>query len=82
MDDQPVKSCTVLAAMAAGREVRTVEGMEVDGNLAPIQEGFMREHGLQCGFCTPAVMIVARSLLDRDPDHQRNNYCGPCFCFK
>ena len=85
MDDEPVKSCTVLAAMAAGRAVRTVEGMEVDGNLAPVQEGFMREHGLQCGFCTPAMMIVARSLLDRDPDPSegviREAICGQiCRC--
>jgi carbon-monoxide dehydrogenase small subunit len=68
MDGEPVKSCTVLTAMADGRELRTVEGLEVDGALDPVQEGFMREHGLQCGFCTPGMMMTARWLLDRDPD--------------
>jgi aerobic carbon-monoxide dehydrogenase small subunit len=68
MDGEPVKSCTVLAAMAAGHEVRTVEGLEVDGQLDPVQEGFMQCHGLQCGFCTPGMMLTARALLDRVPD--------------
>jgi carbon-monoxide dehydrogenase small subunit len=68
MDDEPVKSCTVLAAMASGRTVRTVEGMEVGGVLDPVQQGFMNEHGLQCGFCTPGMMLTARALLDRSPD--------------
>jgi carbon-monoxide dehydrogenase small subunit len=68
LDGEPVKSCTVLAAMADGHEVRTVEGLAVDGQLDPIQEGFMREHGLQCGFCTPGMMMTARWLLDHDPD--------------
>jgi carbon-monoxide dehydrogenase small subunit len=65
MDDQPVKSCTVLAATAAGHRVRTVEGLEVDGRLDPVQEGFREEHGLQCGFCTSGMMLTARALLDR-----------------
>ena len=68
MDDEPVKSCTVLAAMASGRTVRTVEGMEVGGVLDPVQQGFMNEHGLQCGFCTPGMMLTARALLDRSPN--------------
>jgi carbon-monoxide dehydrogenase small subunit len=68
MDDEPVKSCTVLAAMASGHSIRTVEGMEVGGQLDPVQEGFMRCHGLQCGFCTPGMMITARALLDRNSD--------------
>jgi len=68
MDGEPVKSCTVLAAMAHGRTVRTVEGMEQDGVLDPVQVGFMEEHGLQCGFCTPGMMLTARWLLDRNPD--------------
>ena len=68
MDGEPVKTCTVLAAMAGGREVRTVEGLEQDGVLDPVQEGFMRCHGLQCGFCTPGMLMTARALLDRDPD--------------
>ena len=68
MDGEPVKSCTVLAATAAGHEIRTVEGLEVDGVLDPVQQGFMEEHGLQCGFCTPGMMLTARALLDRNPD--------------
>ena len=68
VDGEPVKSCTMLAAMASGHDVRTVEGLEVDGLLDPVQEGFMQCHGLQCGFCTPGMMITARALLDRNPD--------------
>ena len=68
MDGEPVKSCTVLAAMAGGREVRTVEGLEQGGVLDPVQQGFMACHGLQCGFCTPGMMMTARALLDRNPD--------------
>ena len=68
MDGEPVKSCTVLAAMAGGREVRTVEGLEQGGELDPIQTGFMQCHGLQCGFCTPGMMMTTRALLDRDPN--------------
>ena len=67
VDGEPVKSCTMLAAMADGHEVRTVEGLERDGKLDPVQQGFMEEHGLQCGFCTPGMMLTARALLDRDP---------------
>jgi aerobic carbon-monoxide dehydrogenase small subunit len=68
MDGEPVKSCTVLAASASGHEIRTVEGLEVDGVLDPVQEGFTAEHGLQCGFCTPGMMMTARALLDREPN--------------
>ena len=68
LDGEPVKSCTVLAAMADGHEVRTVEDLEVDGRLDPVQQGFMEEHGLQCGFCTPGMMMTARWLLDNNPD--------------
>jgi aerobic carbon-monoxide dehydrogenase small subunit len=68
LDGTPAKSCTVLAAMAHGRAVRTVEDLEQNGQLDPVQEGFMQEHGLQCGFCTPGMMLVARWLLDRDPN--------------
>jgi aerobic carbon-monoxide dehydrogenase small subunit len=67
-DGEPVKSCTQLAAMAAGHEVRTVEGLADGATLDPVQQGFMEEHGLQCGFCTPGMMLTARALLDRDPD--------------
>jgi aerobic carbon-monoxide dehydrogenase small subunit len=68
VDGEPVKSCTQLAAMAAGHEVRTVEGLADGATLDPVQQGFMEEHGLQCGFCTPGMMLTARALLDRDPD--------------
>jgi carbon-monoxide dehydrogenase small subunit len=68
IDGEPVKSCTQLAAMAAGHEVRTVEGLADGATLDPVQQGFMEEHGLQCGFCTPGMMLTARALLDRDPD--------------
>jgi carbon-monoxide dehydrogenase small subunit len=68
MDSEPVKSCTVLAATAAGHEISTVEGLEVDGVLDPVQQGFSEEHGLQCGFCTPGMMLTARALLDRNPN--------------
>ena len=64
LDGLPVKSCTVLTAMADGHEVRTVEGLEQGGELDPVQQGFMNEHGLQCGFCTPGMMMTARHLLD------------------
>jgi carbon-monoxide dehydrogenase small subunit len=68
LDDTPVKSCTVLAVMADGRQVLTVEGLEQRGRLDPVQEGFARCHGLQCGFCTPGMMMTARWLLDHHPD--------------
>jgi aerobic carbon-monoxide dehydrogenase small subunit len=67
-DGKPVKSCTVLAAMANGHEIRTVEGLEQGGKLDPVQQGFMECHGLQCGFCTPGMMMTARALLDTEPD--------------
>jgi aerobic carbon-monoxide dehydrogenase small subunit len=68
MDGEPVKSCTVLAAMADGHEIRTVEGLEQGGELDPLQRGFMQCHGLQCGFCTPGMLMTTRALLDRNPD--------------
>ena len=68
MDGEPVKSCTVLAAMASGHEITTVEGLAQNGELDPVQQGFMEEHGLQCGFCTPGMMLTARALLDSNPD--------------
>ena len=67
VDGEPVKSCTMLAAMADGHEVRTVEGLARDGRLDPVQQGFMEEHGLQCGFCTPGMMLTGRALLDSNP---------------
>jgi aerobic carbon-monoxide dehydrogenase small subunit len=68
LDERPVKSCTVLAAMADGRRVRTVEGLATGGRLDAVQQGFAACHGLQCGFCTPGMMMTARWLLDRCPD--------------
>ncbi len=67
LDGRAVKSCTVLAVQADGREVRTVEGLEEDGKLHPVQEGFVQEHGLQCGFCTPGMMMTAVAFLARNP---------------
>ena len=63
-----MKSCTVLAVQANGREVETVEGLATASELHPIQEGFKEEHGLQCGFCTPGMMLSAKALLERNPD--------------
>ena len=65
MDGEPVKSCTLLTATASGHRIQTVEGLEVDGELHPVQQGFTEEHGLQCGFCTPGMLLTARALLDR-----------------
>jgi len=67
LDGKAVKSCTVLAVQADGREVRTVEGLETDGKLHPVQEGFVEEHGLQCGFCTPGMMMTAVAFLQKNP---------------
>ncbi len=68
LDGSPVKSCTMLAAMAEGHEIRTVESLERDGVLDPVQQGFHELHALQCGFCTPGMMMTARGLLDENPD--------------
>ena len=68
LDGKAVKSCTVLAVQADGRSVRTVEGLESDGKLHPIQEGFVEEHGLQCGFCTPGMMMTAVAFLEKIPN--------------
>jgi carbon-monoxide dehydrogenase small subunit len=68
LDGVPVKSCTMFAVQAAGREVTTVEGLRRDGALHPIQEAFKEEHGLQCGFCTPGMMLTATALLEENPN--------------
>jgi aerobic carbon-monoxide dehydrogenase small subunit len=68
LDGVPVKSCTVLAVQADGRELTTVEGLAAGAELHPIQEGFHEEHGLQCGFCTPGMMLTAKALLEENPD--------------
>jgi carbon-monoxide dehydrogenase small subunit len=68
LDGVPVKSCTVLAVQADGREVMTVEGLEQGGKLHPIQEGFRQEHGLQCGYCTPGMLMTGYALLQKNSD--------------
>ena len=68
LDGEPVKSCTVLAVQADGRDMKTVEGLAENGTLHPIQEGFWEEHGLQCGYCTPGMMMTIYALLERNPD--------------
>ena len=68
VDGKPVKSCTMLAVQVDGREVTTVEGLASASELHPLQEGFRQEHGLQCGFCTPGMMMAAKGLLDRNPN--------------
>jgi carbon-monoxide dehydrogenase small subunit len=68
LDGEPVKSCTVLAVQVDGREIKTVEGIALGASLAPIQVGFHEEHGLQCGFCTPGMMLVGEALLKRNPN--------------
>ena len=66
LDGTPVKSCTVLAVQADGRQITTVEGLEKDGKLHPVQEGFWEKHGLQCGYCTPGMMMTGCALLARN----------------
>ena len=68
LDGRPIKSCTVFAVQADDQEIVTVEGMTSNGQLHPIQEGFHQEHGLQCGFCTPGMMMSAQALLARNPN--------------
>ena len=68
LDGEPVKSCTVLAVQADGRELMTVEGLEQNGKLHPVQEGFTEKHGLQCGYCTPGMMMTGVALLRRNPN--------------
>jgi carbon-monoxide dehydrogenase small subunit len=68
LDGQAVKSCTVLTVQADGSEVTTIEGMARDGELHPLQEAFWNDHGLQCGYCTPGMIMAAAGLLDRNPN--------------
>ncbi len=68
LDGTAVKSCTMLAVQADGHDVQTVEGLATASELHPLQEGFREEHGLQCGFCTPGMMLAAKALLARVPD--------------
>ena len=83
MDGEPVKSCTILAVMCEGHEIRTVESLEVDGRLDPIQLGFHEQHALQCGFCTPGMLMTARALLDENPnptDHEIRTAISGAIC--
>ncbi len=68
VDGTPIKSCTYFAVQADGRSITTVEGLKQNGALAPIQEAFKEHHGLQCGFCTPAMMLVGTALIADNPD--------------
>jgi aerobic carbon-monoxide dehydrogenase small subunit len=68
VDGQAVKSCTVLAAQVDGSNVTTIEGLAKDGNLHPVQQAFWEHHGLQCGFCTPGMIMATTQLLQRNPD--------------
>ncbi|MDQ6832286.1 MAG: (2Fe-2S)-binding protein [Chloroflexota bacterium] len=67
VNDQSVKSCTMLAVQADGAHVLTIEGLQKDGQMHPIQEGFWEEHGLQCGYCTPGMILSTLQLLERNP---------------
>jgi aerobic carbon-monoxide dehydrogenase small subunit len=83
MDGKPVKSCTILAAMVEGHEVRTVESLEVDDKLDPLQQGFHEKHALHCGFCTPGMLMTARALLDENPnptDHEIRTAISGAIC--
>jgi len=83
VDGKAVKSCTLLAVQADGSEIKTIEGFSDNGNMHPIQEAFKEMHGLQCGFCTPGMVIIASQLLERNPDPEvseirealEGNYC-------
>ncbi|MCH8983488.1 MAG: (2Fe-2S)-binding protein [Acidobacteria bacterium] len=68
LDGTPVKTCTVFAVQANGRSITTVEGLKQNGELSAMQTAFHEEHGLQCGFCTPAMMLVGTALLEENPD--------------
>jgi carbon-monoxide dehydrogenase small subunit len=68
LDGMPVKSCTVLAVQADGAEVTTIEGLASNGDLHAVQEAFREKHGLQCGFCTPGMIMTVVDLLERNPD--------------
>ena len=71
LDGQAVKSCTMFAVQADGCNVTTIEGLAANGNLHPVQEGFWEKHGLQCGYCTPGMIIAASQLIDRNPNPSR-----------
>ena len=68
LDGQSAKSCTMFAVQADGASVTTIEGMAANGDLHPVQEGFWEQHGLQCGYCTPGMIMAAAQMLERNPD--------------
>jgi aerobic carbon-monoxide dehydrogenase small subunit len=72
VDGQAVKSCTMFAVQADGANVTTIEGLAANGNLHPMQEGFWEQHGLQCGFCTPGMIMTATQIIDRNPNPTRD----------
>jgi carbon-monoxide dehydrogenase small subunit len=71
VDGQAVKSCTMFAVQADGANITTIEGLATNGSLHPMQEGFWEQHGLQCGYCTPGMIIAATQLIDRNPNPSR-----------
>ena len=71
LDGQAVKSCTMFAVQAHGTNITTIEGLATNGSLHPVQEGFWEQHGLQCGYCTPGMIIAATQLIDRNPNPSR-----------
>ena len=73
LDGHAVKSCTVLAHQADGRGITTIEGLALDGEMHPLQRAFVEHHGLQCGFCTPGVILTAADLLSRDSSPSEND---------
>ncbi|MDX6729872.1 MAG: hypothetical protein QOK49_4677 [Baekduia sp.] len=73
LDGLPVSACTTLAAEIDGREVETIEHLDADGTLHPVQEAFLRHSALQCGFCTPGMVMTAKALLEQDPDPSRED---------
>jgi carbon-monoxide dehydrogenase small subunit len=68
LDGRAIKSCTAFAVQADGAEVETIEALAADGNLHPLQEGFWEKHGLQCGYCTPGMIMSAKHLLEKNPN--------------
>ena len=72
LDGQAVKSCTIFAVQADGANITTIEGLAANGQLHPVQEGFWEHHGLQCGYCTPGMIIAATQIIDRNPNPSRD----------
>jgi carbon-monoxide dehydrogenase small subunit len=75
LDGQAIKSCTMFAVQADGSEVKTIEGFATNGDLHPVQEAFWEKHGLQCGYCTPGMIVTAAQLLDRNANPSRKDIC-------